>query len=42
MEALGWGHPVGIGIFLAGLGVFFWGIYNLSRSDRDKKNKNEE
>jgi hypothetical protein len=37
MEGIGWGSPVGLGFFLAGLGVFFWGIYNLSRSDRDKK-----
>ena len=24
-EYLGWGSPVGLGIFLLGLGVFFWG-----------------
>lgn len=36
MEAFGWGNPVGLGIFFAGLGVFFWGIYNLSRADRNK------
>ncbi|MEJ2421205.1 MAG: hypothetical protein P8018_05675 [Acidobacteriota bacterium] len=23
---LSWGSPVGLGIFLAGVGVFFWGI----------------
>jgi len=24
--SLGWGSPIGIGILLAGLGVFFWGL----------------
>jgi hypothetical protein len=23
---LGWGSPVGLGILLAGLGIFFWGL----------------
>lgn len=22
-----WGSPVGIGIFFAGLGIFFWGFF---------------
>jgi hypothetical protein len=24
-EQIGWSSPVGLGIFLLGLGVFFWG-----------------
>lgn len=28
----GWGSPVELGIFLAGAGVFFWGLYWLRRS----------
>ena len=23
---LGWGSPIGIGIFLSGLGILFWGL----------------
>jgi hypothetical protein len=23
-----WGSPVGIAIFLAGLGIFFWGLFS--------------
>jgi hypothetical protein len=23
---MGWGSPIGLGILLAGLGVFFWGL----------------
>jgi hypothetical protein len=22
----GWGSPIGLGIMLAGLGIFFWGL----------------
>lgn len=29
-EALGWGGPVGLGAFFAGLGVFWWGLRHLS------------
>jgi len=25
-QMLGWGTPAGLGILLAGLGVFFWGL----------------
>ncbi len=32
----GWGSPVGLGFFLAGAGVFFWGLYWLKRSPRDR------
>lgn len=28
---LSWGSPVGIAIFMAGLGVFFWGLTKLWR-----------
>jgi hypothetical protein len=24
--SLGWGSPIGLGFFLAGVGVFFWGL----------------
>jgi len=27
--ALFWTGPVGIGVFLAGLGILFWGISNM-------------
>jgi hypothetical protein len=26
-EVLGWGSPIGLGICLLGLGVFFWGLH---------------
>jgi hypothetical protein len=36
---LGWGTPVGIGLFLfllaAGGGIFFWGVSHLNK-DKDK------
>lgn len=41
-SVLGWGSPVGIGLFLflmnAGMGVFFWGIscLNTSKSQASK------
>jgi hypothetical protein len=30
--ALYWTGPIGVGVFLAGLGVLFWGIGHLSQS----------
>ncbi len=27
----GWATPIGLGVFLAGTGVFFWGLYWLSK-----------
>ena len=27
-----WGHPVGLGIFFAGLGVLLWGVGKLQES----------
>jgi hypothetical protein len=24
--SLSWGSPIGLGIFLAGVGIFFWGL----------------
>lgn len=33
-----WGSPVGIGIFLVGLGAFFWGLLSgVARLDKAKK-----
>jgi hypothetical protein len=32
-----WTGPIGVGGFLAGLGVLFWGISRLQDSDRRKK-----
>ena len=29
-EALRWSEPVGLGAFFAGLGVFWWGLRQLS------------
>ena len=26
IATLGWGSPIGLGIVLAGLGIFFWGL----------------
>jgi len=31
-----WSGPIGIGAFLAGLGVLFWGISRLQREGRHK------
>ena len=38
-EILGWGTAGGLGIFLAGLGVFFWGLQFTPRGrwPREKK-----
>ena len=27
--ALSWGSPVGLGVWLAGVGIFFWGLSKL-------------
>ena len=35
--SLFWTGPVGVGIFLAGLGVFFWGIGKITGTKKDKK-----
>jgi len=32
-----WTGPIGIGVFLAGLGVLFWGISKLPNKKNDKK-----
>jgi len=32
--ALFWTGPVGIGVFLAGLGVLFWGIAQIRKSEK--------
>jgi len=37
--AVFWSGPVGIGAFLAGLGVLFWGISRLQREDRRTKDR---
>jgi len=31
--ALFWTGPIGVGVFLMGLGVLFWGIRQLRRKD---------
>ncbi len=38
-EILGWGTAGGFGIFLAGVGVFFWGISKLPRRSWPKREK---
>jgi hypothetical protein len=35
--ALFWSGPIGIGFFLMGLGVLFWGISKMNASKTDKK-----
>jgi len=32
-----WSGPIGIGVFLMGLGVLFWGISKMKNADKDKK-----
>jgi hypothetical protein len=32
-----WSGPIGIGFFLMGLGVLFWGISKMKNADKDKK-----
>jgi hypothetical protein len=36
--ALFWSGPIGIGAFLAGLGVLFWGIGRLPDSEKKTRN----
>jgi len=36
-EILGWGTAGGLGILLAGLGVFFWGLQFIRRGRWSKK-----
>ena len=36
-EILGWGTPVGLGVFLAGFGVFLWGCQFGARRRWPKK-----
>ena len=36
-EILSWGTAGGLGIFLAGLGVFFWGLQFARRGKWSKK-----
>jgi len=36
IELASWGSPVGLGIFLAGAGVFFWGLYWLRRPTKEE------
>jgi hypothetical protein len=31
---LGWGSPAGLGILLAGLGIFFWGLQFTKRKEK--------
>jgi hypothetical protein len=31
-----WSGPVGIGFFLMGLGVLFWGISKMKNANKDK------
>ena len=42
-DILGWGSPVGIGLFMffsgAGAGIFFWGISVLNKSKINDKEK---
>jgi hypothetical protein len=33
---LSWASPVGLGILLAGLGVFFWGLHFLLNGKNEK------
>jgi hypothetical protein len=35
--ALYWTGPIGVGAFLAGLGVLFWGISRIQDADRKKR-----
>ena len=39
--ALFWSGPIGIGAFLAGLGVLFWGIGRLPDSEKKARNRQE-
>jgi hypothetical protein len=33
-QVLGWGSPIGLGVFFAGLGVFFRNYVNLGRRNK--------
>jgi hypothetical protein len=35
--SLYWTGPIGVGVFLAGLGVLFWGISQLTKAGQGKK-----
>jgi len=37
--ALFWSGPIGVGAFLAGLGVLFWGISRLQREGERSKDR---
>jgi hypothetical protein len=39
IEVLGWGSPIGLGIFLACLGVFFWGAHFHQHGKWNRKDK---
>ena len=46
-QVLGWGTAGGLGILLAGLGVFFWGLHFTpkewwSKREQWSKSKNDE
>lgn len=28
LMSLDWGSPIALGVFLAGMGVFFWGLFS--------------
>lgn len=32
--ALYWSGPIGIGVFLAGLGILFWGIAHVRQTEK--------
>ena len=34
-----WSGPIGVGAFLAGLGVLFWGISRLRTNDKKEQDK---
>jgi hypothetical protein len=34
--AVSWGSPIGLGVFLIGLGVFYWGKSLEMKSKKDK------
>ncbi len=31
MENVGWGNPIGLGLFFAGMGIWLWGLSNWMR-----------
>ncbi len=36
-----WSGPIGVGAFLAGLGVLFWGIAKMTAADSRKKERDK-